>query len=179
MDRISGLPAHPLLVHVPVVLIPLAAVGVLAMLLRRSWYDRYRWLVLGVSGIGALGAILAASSGEGLEEQIGAAEGRAAVQAVQDHAEAGDLARTVGIVFFVAVALFVLVPWFLERRAARATTGGDEPTVTSAAGPRWLRPALMVFVALAAVGSTVAVIDAGHSGASQAWEEYRDQGAGG
>ena len=31
MDKISGLPAHPLLVHIPVVLVPLALLGALAI----------------------------------------------------------------------------------------------------------------------------------------------------
>jgi hypothetical protein len=43
VDTISGLPAHPLLVHIPVVLLPLAALGVVGMALRSSWHRRYRW----------------------------------------------------------------------------------------------------------------------------------------
>jgi hypothetical protein len=34
MDTISGLPAHPLLVHIPVILIPVAAVGVIIMAIK-------------------------------------------------------------------------------------------------------------------------------------------------
>ena len=58
MDTISGLPAHPLLVHVPVVLLPLAAVGVIVMLIRPAWHRRYRWAVLTIGAVGTLGAIL-------------------------------------------------------------------------------------------------------------------------
>ena len=43
MDNITGLPAHPLLVHIPVVLLPLAAIGVVFLIVRRTWYVRYRW----------------------------------------------------------------------------------------------------------------------------------------
>ena len=64
MDQITGLPAHPLLVHIPVAMLPLAALGVVVLLARKAWYERYRWAVLVVAGIGTLGAILAASSGE-------------------------------------------------------------------------------------------------------------------
>ena len=38
------------------------------MLLRPTWWERYKWATLVVAGAGALGAIFAAGSGEGLEE---------------------------------------------------------------------------------------------------------------
>lgn len=168
MDQISGLPAHPLLVHIPVALLPLAAAGVVVLLVRRAWYERYRWAVLAIGAIGTLGAILAASSGESLESQMRAKEGAEAVREIHDHAEAGDLARTLAIVFFVALAAYVVLPWFLERRHAAT----PEAERAERAMPTWLRPTLMVAVALTAVGSMVSVINAGHSGASRAWEEY-------
>ncbi len=117
MDTWRGLPAHPLIVHIPVAMLPLAALGVLVMLIRRSWYERYRWAVLLVGAIGTGGAILAASTGEALEHRIREVEGREAVRAIHEHAEAGDLARTMAIVFFVALAAWVIIPWFLDRRA--------------------------------------------------------------
>lgn len=171
MDRLFGLPAHPLIVHIPVAMLPLAAVGVLVMLLRRSWYERYKWAVLFVGAIGTVGAILAASSGEGLEKEIAATKGRQAVRAVHDHVEAGDLARTMAIVFFVMLALYVVVPWFLQRRAD-SSSESTEATDAASTGPRWLCPALMVGVAITAVVSMITIIDAGHSGAARAWDDY-------
>jgi uncharacterized membrane protein len=167
MDQITGLPAHPLLVHIPVAMLPLAALGVVVMLARTAWYERYRWAVLVVAGIGTLGAILAASSGESLESQMRAKEGAEAVREIHDHAEAGDLARTLAIVFFVVLALYVVLPWFLDRRNAAA-----EPGTAARTMPTWLRPTLMVAVAVTAVASMVSIVNAGHSGASRAWEEY-------
>ena len=187
MDTLNGIPAHPLLVHIPVALLPLAALGVVVMLLKRAWYERYRWAVLVIAGIGTVGAFLATSSGEGLEEMIGRAEGREAVRAIQEHAEAGEMARTLAIVFFVALAAWVLVPWFLERRAsatpATPATGdvleAAPATQHRSAGPSWLRPALMVITVVAAVASMVSIVDAGHSGASKAWEELSQNSSGG
>ena len=37
----AGLPAHPLIVHVPVVLIPLSIIGALACVSRPAWFGRY------------------------------------------------------------------------------------------------------------------------------------------
>lgn len=186
MDTITGLPAHPLLVHIPVVLLPLAAIGVVFLLIRRAWYERYRWAVLGIGAIGTVGAILAASSGESLEAQIRAKEGADAAREIQDHAQAGDLAQTLAIVFFVALAAYVVVPWFLDRRrnTARPRDSNTSPSpmtdATSRTGsPTWLRAVLSVAVAATAVASMASIINAGHTGASRAWDEYNTSNTGG
>ena len=182
MDELLGLPAHPLIVHIPVAMLPLAALGVLVMLLRRAWYERYKWAVLVVGAIGTFGAIIATSTGEDLEHRIGEVEGREAVRAIHEHAEAGELARTLAILFFVALAASVLVPWFLGRRAAPTAAVGDAGAAaadaTPDARPAWLRPLLMVFVALTAVASMVSIVNAGHSGASKAWEDLAETSVG-
>jgi hypothetical protein len=179
METLFGIPAHPLVVHAPVVLLPLAVIGVLLMMVRRSWYEQLKWPVLAVTAVGTLGAIFAASSGEELEELVEDGESRAALNAIQEHAEAGELARTLAIVFLVAVALYVIVPWFLARRAsstpAASTADGAVDAVPSRSGPSWLRPALMLFVAVTAVGSLVTIVDAGHSGAESVWDEETEQ----
>jgi hypothetical protein len=157
-----GIPAHPLLVHIPAVLLPLAVVGVVFMVIRPAWHQRYRWAVLAIGCIGALGAILAASAGESLAEQITANEGPAAAAGWEDHVQAGETARLFGIIFFVVLAAFVLVPWFAERRRNQ-----DRPLPL----PTWITPALAVLVLAASVGTVVTVIQAGHSGAKSVWCE--------
>jgi uncharacterized membrane protein len=172
MDELFGLPAHPLVVHAPVVLLPLAVIGAIAMMLRPSWYLHFRWPVLAIAAFGTVGAIFAASSGEEFEELVEDSKSGAAREAIEEHAEAGDMARNLAIVFLVAVVAFVLLPWFLERRArAAASAPTAAANATSSAGPAWLKPVLMVFVALAAVGSLVTIIDAGHSGADSVWND--------
>lgn len=176
MDSLLGLPAHPLIVHIPVAMLPLAALGVLVMLLRHSWYERYRWAVLAVGAIGTFGAILATASGEDLEHTIGRVEGREAVRAIHEHAEAGELARTLAIVFFVALAAWVVVPWFLDRRAKVSSVGA---AANAGSMPRWLRPVLMALVAVTAVASMITIVNAGHSGASEAWKDLEESSVGG
>ena len=186
MDELFGLPAHPLLVHAPVVLLPLAALGVLVTLVRANWYLRYRWAVLAVGLVGALGAILAASSGEELEHQVERGAGEGVERLIEAHAEAGDTARDVAIVFAIALLAYVLVPWFLERRSAASTTtaeAGEGGTVDSriggsdrVGGPGWLRPVLMVLVTVTAAGSVYTVVDAGHKGAEAVWAGESGEG---
>lgn len=168
MDELLGLPAHPLVVHAPVVLLPLAVLGVAAMMVRPVWHARVRWPVLMITAAGTLGAIVAAGTGEGLEERVEDGASRDARRLIRDHADAGETARTLAIVFFVAVLAYVVVPWFLERRARRAA-GSTEAADATASAPSWLRPVLMVFVAATAVGSLITIVDAGHSGADSVW----------
>jgi formate hydrogenlyase subunit 3/multisubunit Na+/H+ antiporter MnhD subunit len=163
MDSISGIPAHPLFVHVPAVLLPLGAIGVAVMLARRAWFERYRWAVLVVTGLGMIGAILAASSGEELEETVLRGEGAEAARRISEHAEAGETARLFAIIFFVVLVVAVVLPIVLQRRA--------RPEQGRSASPTWLRPVLAVLLAASAVASVVTVIDAGHSGASSVWGE--------
>src|SRR6478735_9508703 len=117
MDTLFGLPAHPFLVHIPIVLLPLSAIGVVLMALRPRWHRSYRWVVLAIGTVGVMGAALAASAGEEFEARLVAVEGRRAAASWQHHAELGDTARSVALVYFMVLVLFVFVPWLLERRS--------------------------------------------------------------
>jgi hypothetical protein len=178
MDKIFGLPAHPLLVHIPIVLLPLAAVGVVVMAIRPAWHQRYRWVVLALGAAGAIGAVLAASAGEQLESRLVAREGREAAAGWERHAELGETARNVALVFLVLLACYVLIPWWLERRAAASP--GTPTSVGAAAAPavtrtsslgRWLRPALAALAILGAAATVTTIVRAGHTGSESVWKE--------
>lgn len=173
MDKIFGLPAHPFLVHIPVVLLPLSAIGVVLMAVRPAWHRRYRWVVLAVGVVGALGATLAASAGEELESRIIAVEGPQAAASWQRHADLGDTARTVALVYVVILAIFVALPWWLERRAAATPPSTSQGEVrTRSAGPTWAVIAVSIVAVVAAVGCVTTVGLAGHSGSKSVWEDY-------
>ena len=53
MSVLASIPIHPLLVHVPVVLLPLAALGAVALVIRQKWVQHYGWLVVGGAVVGA------------------------------------------------------------------------------------------------------------------------------
>lgn len=179
LDQLFSLPAHPLLVHIPVVLVPLAALGVVLLVLRPRWIRPYGPIVVAVALAGAIGAVLAAGSGEALEESMAAGASRALVH---EHAEAGDLARALALVLLAAAVALLAVDWFGRRRAAvpaastatatAAVAGGavaPEPGTGGSALPKWLSIGVAVIAVAAAVGSVVAVVDAGHSGAKAVW----------
>ena len=74
MDRIFDLPAHPLLVHFPVVAIPALAVASVAVAFVPSFRRRYALPVTGLAVVTMISTFLAASSGEELSEILGAEE---------------------------------------------------------------------------------------------------------
>ena len=67
----SGLPAHPLFLHVPVILIPVAVIGALVLVARPSWFDPHG-LWLGLITVIALGSLnLTMGAGDALRGDLG------------------------------------------------------------------------------------------------------------
>src|SRR4029078_7296793 len=95
-----GLPAHPLLVHVPVVLIPLAAIGALG-LWWKPWRDRFGWATVVILMVAGIFTQLAIGSGQELEKT---SERDALVRA---HTSIAEEIRPWLRVFFVALASFL------------------------------------------------------------------------
>lgn len=139
---VFGLPLHPLVVHGAVVLVPLAALGALAVVFSSWVRSRYGWLTV-VAAVAGAGATLAARfSGPALAEQL--STGGPAFEA---HQMWGQLAP------FPAVALALLLPAALlvESRSRAAW---------------WTCVALTATVAVA---SLVLIVLTGHSGAIAVW----------
>ena len=152
-DLIDGLPVHPLVVHAVVVLLPLAALGTLAIALVPRWRARNGPLVTAVAVLAAVLVPVATSSGEALERHVGD-PGR--------HAQLGDQL----IWFAVPLAVLALLLTLVSRRSA------GRP-----AAP-WLPTALAVVAAVAAVATSVQVYRVGESGARAVWSSHV-QGTGG
>jgi uncharacterized membrane protein len=105
IKTIFGLPAHVLLVHIPIVLIPLAVIGALGL-----WWEPWRRrfgiataVVLIVAGISTQ---LAISTGQTLKGQL---ESTALLRA---HTSIAENIRPFLLLFFVALAAFL----YFERR---------------------------------------------------------------
>ena len=153
-DTISGLPVHPLVVHGAVVLLPVAALAVIALVLVRRWRGTFGWLTLLGLTAGAGAAVAAEKSGEALAARVGMP---------REHAEWGERLPLVAVVLLV-----VTVAWFLMARRADqarasvgtgAAVGGGSAMVT-------VGGVLAAVLALATIGMTVIV---GHSGATAVW----------
>ena len=156
IDEISGLPLHALVVHVAVILVPLAAVGLVATGWRPEWRKTYL-LPIGLIAItGALAAILASSSGEALQDSVReAARASGTRVSFGEHPEQGDFARNMAMLFAAAVAGF----WVVENWGARLRV------------PAWGSNASYLVSSAIAVLAVISVIIAGHSGATLVWKD--------
>src|SRR4051812_23820694 len=101
INDIGGLPAHPLLVHLPVVLVPLATVGALLMLLRPSWRRVYELPTAVLAVLGALATQLAIGSGESLEHRVAESD------LVERHSQIAEQARPFIFAFALVMVLVV------------------------------------------------------------------------
>jgi len=159
MPTVSGLPLHPLVVHVAVVLLPLSALAVLAVLAVPRWRRPYGPLAAGFAVVGAAGAFVAKRSGEDLAGSLG----RPA-----EHAAWGDRLAVLAIAYAVLVVLW----WVLDRRAEDRPTGDatavPQPSAAGASIPARLLAGAVAVLAVATVGATVAT---GHTGATAVWSD--------
>ena len=156
LNEILGLPAHPLLVHAAVVLIPLGAVTMLVALwpkVRRSML--IATAVLAVSG--ATFVLAAANTGGSLEESK---EGGTNRELVRSHAEAGEKAQAPAVLF-AGVAVLSLGAELLKDR---------NKTFKGKSMPKWAPAALLAGTIITGGVSAYTVFDAGHTGAKSVWD---------
>jgi hypothetical protein len=165
MSLINGLPAHVLLVHFVVVLVPLTA---LALVVASVWPVAARRIgvVLPVMALVTLASVpLATEAGEWLERHVGSDP------LVRRHAELGDglLPWALGL-FLLAAAV-----WWTTRRAAAAENGTQNggQGVGRATGRTGsvVRIAAAVLSVVVAAGAVVDVYRIGDSGAKAAWHD--------
>jgi xanthine/uracil permease len=148
ISKLFGLPAHPLLVHIPIVLIPLAALGTLALAVVPRWRRGFGPLIVGLAAVALIGVQLALGSGEALEHHVG----KSAI--LHRHTELADSLRPLMLLFLVLLAAFVLI----DRKR-----------------PKWATNSVLVVMAVASVLSggvtTARLAQIGHNGARATWHD--------
>ncbi|MFE1050158.1 DUF2231 domain-containing protein [Streptomyces olivaceus] len=156
---INGIPAHPLLVHAVVVLVPLTALCLVACAAWPSILRRFGLALPGLALISLALVPLTTSAGEWLEERV------QETTLVEKHAELGDelLPWTIGM---LAVAALV---WFAYRYLAvpEHRPAGSTDTAARPRAAVWAIAVLLSVVV--AVGSVVQVYRIGDSGAKSVW----------
>ena len=170
ISRLFGLPAHPLLVHVPVVLIPIAAIGAVLTVVSDRWRARIGWLVVAAAGVSLLFVQLAIESGEALDESVRSSD------LLKTHEHLGEDSRVYVAVFFVAVLAFIA-----DRRRARNGEARGGSAAASRRRGTWRDPVTAVAavaVLATSVLSGVWIYRAGHSGAESVWSDVGQEGGG-
>ena len=70
LDTISGIPSHPLFVHVPVVLIPLVGLAAIALAFRPDWRAALGWWPAAAVGMCLIATFLAVGSGNAFDDRL-------------------------------------------------------------------------------------------------------------
>src|SRR3954454_20700461 len=151
---LMGLPAHPLLVHLPVVFVPLAFLGTLAIVVRRRWRDRFTWVTVAAAVIATVGTFLAYYSGEGLKKAIDPSA------TLHEHIKLADSMRWYVLLAPVLLGGYVLVARRVDAQAGEAEllpargrdlAASSRATVRPPAPPPGLKRAMAVLAVAAVV----------------------------
>lgn len=151
IESLFGLPAHPLVVHAAVVLLPLAAVATVVLAALPSARRHLALVVLGASLAATVAVGLAQGSGEALEERVDETE------LVEEHTEQGErvLPWAAGVTI---VSAGVAAAGSLHRR---------RPDVPAAR----VTAVLLVAALVTGAGAVWTVSEVGHSGAKATWSD--------
>ena len=141
---IGDLPAHPLIVHGVVVLLPLLALIVVVTLFKKNVFKSIHISLIAAVGVVTIGVLAAKSSGDSLS---------AAVGLPKVHAEWGNNLVPIAMAFFAILVLYSV--FTLYKKVAILSN---------------ILRGLLVVTSVASIGMTYVV---GHSGAESVWKaEY-------
>jgi hypothetical protein len=148
-STIFGLPAHPLVVHAVVVLVPLAALSALVVALWPAARSRYAPLALGIATLALISIPLATQTGDQLEKRVQPSA------FVERHTAMADGLLPFMAVLWLGLLTLVVARWLSASRGASWT--------------RYLAGGAAVVAVVGAVASGVQVARIGDSGARAAW----------
>lgn len=174
-DLINGLPVHALVVHAVVVLVPLTALGTIAIAVRPAWRRTYGPLVVGLGIVAAILCPVATSSGEALEKRVGDPG---------EHAQLGELL----VWFVIPMVVLALALVLLERRRTTPTTSSTTSPTTSSttsssgrsrAGSSTVVTVVAALAVLASLATGFQAYRVGDSGAKAVWGDQVSSSPGG
>jgi hypothetical protein len=159
----GGLPAHPLFIHVPVILIPLSILGALACVLRPAWFSRYGILLCGVSIVAMSSIFLAMQAGGALQSALHLT-GRAA-SLINQHSQAADI---LAFVFIAFTAILILT--FSAHRISSEPGPTGLAVADSVLGNRSVLSVLRGLLVVLALVAAFMVFRVGDLGAKAVWQ---------
>jgi hypothetical protein len=168
IDEILGLPAHPLVVHAVIALVPAAALLTVLAALWPAARRRIGWLAVILAAAALASVWVAQGSGETLEHRV------EETSLVEEHTGMGEQLLVPTIALLVGSILVTAV----GRRDAHPAVAADLPPAGSRSRGAAVVSVAVAVVALATSGlAVVQVYRIGHSGAKAVWEDT-DSGRG-
>jgi hypothetical protein len=158
----GGLPAHPLFVHVPVVLIPTTVVAAVVFMVKREWFSRYG-IALAVVSIVAMSSIfLTMQAGAALRAELNL-QGQAATL-ISEHSHAAHILAYIYVLFTATL----IVTFAAQRISGGMPTGLG--IVDDLLSPKAMFTALRVLLVLLSIGAGYMTFRTGDLGAKAVWE---------
>jgi uncharacterized membrane protein len=158
----SGLPAHPLFVHVPVVLIPTTVVAAIVFMVKPEWLTRYGIALALVSIVAMSSIFLTMQAGAALRAALHL-QGQAA-HLIAQHAQAAHILAYIYVVFTAT-----LIVTFAARRISSGMPTGLG-IVDRLLSPKSTFTALRVVLVLLSIGAGFMVYRTGTLGAQAVWQ---------
>jgi uncharacterized membrane protein len=145
ISKLFDLPAHPLLVHVPIVLIPLVTIAAFVLAVRPATRRHLGPVAVGLAAVSAIGVQLALGSGQALESHV------KKTALLRRHTELADSLRPLMLLFFVLLVAIVV----LDRR---------RPSLRS-----WVLPVVSLLAVVSGLVTTARLVQVGDAGARATW----------
>jgi hypothetical protein len=170
ITSLFGLPAHVFLVHIPIILVPLVAIGAVLMFwpaLRR----RLGWTVVVLAFVAFAATLVATETGKSLRAYV------VRTSLVREHTRIGENLRPWTFLLFGALFALVAWEWWTSRQAAPS---GDAVRAAGSVtvGTRTFTPLLVRRVTVGLVVASVLfaglsvywLYRIGHTGARAQWQ---------
>jgi hypothetical protein len=158
----SGLPAHPLFVHVPVILIPTTIVAAVVFVVKPQWLTRYGIALALVSIVAMSSIFLAMQAGAALRGALNL-QGQAA-KLISEHSHAAHILAIVYVLFTAT-----LIVTFASRRISAGMPTGLG-IVDRLLSPPSMFTALRVLLVVLSVVAGYMCFRTGDLGAKAVWE---------
>lgn len=170
-DELFGLPAHPLMVHAPVVLIPLTVLVAVVYGLLPPVRHRIGWLLVLLALAGAGTAYGASESGVRFAAKKGGI-----TPVIAEHQDFGEMLRNLAALLALVAIVLVIVDRARHRRRRLQFADDDSPHTYARArsgGVLLSVVSLVLTLGLLAVagGAGYYAVRTGHSGAEMVWGE--------
>jgi hypothetical protein len=159
----SGLPAHPLFLHVPVVLIPLSVLGAIALVIKPAWFRRYGIALCTMSVVAMGGLFVTMGAGSQLRSALGLYGNFGVASLIARHEHAADILR----LCFIGFTAIVIVAFAAERISSGMPTGAG--IIDRLLQPRGVVIFLRTALVALAIASGYMCFKTGDLGAKAVW----------
>jgi hypothetical protein len=167
----SGLPAHPLFVHVPVILIPSTIVAAIIFMVKRDWFARYGIALALVSIVAMSSIFLTMQAGAALRSALNL-QGEAA-KLISEHSHAAHILAIVYVLFTATL----IVTFAAQRISGGMPTGLS--VVDGLLSSKSMYTALRMLLVVLSIGAGYMCFRTGDLGAKAVWQGRLQAGHGG